>query len=64
MLNVFSPSIDLWYVAMLFAILVMVIIIIEVLRACTRLFGPEPGSDEDDSDFEMTAFSRLEEESP
>ena len=49
---------------MLFAILVMIIIIIEVLRACTRWFGPEPGSDEDDSDFEMTAISRLAEESP
>ena len=38
--------------------------IIEVLRACTRWFGPEPGSDEDDSDLEMTAISRVAEESP
>ena len=39
------------------------IFIIEVLRACTRWFGPEPGSDEDDGDIEMTAFSRIAEES-
>ena len=49
---------------MLFAILVMIIIIIEVLRACTRWFGPEPGSDEEESDIELTAFNRLAEESP
>ena len=49
---------------MLFAILVMVIIIIEVLRACSRWFGLEPGIDEDDSDFKMTASCRLAEESP
>ena len=42
----------------------MFIFIIEVLRAFNGWFGPEPGSDEDDSDLKMTAFCRLEEESP
>ena len=42
----------------------MFIFIIEVLKACNGWFGPEAYSDEDDSDFKMTAFCRLEEESP
>ena len=46
------------------AIIVMFIFIIEVLRALNGWFGPKGSSDENDSDIEMTAFCRLEEESP